>query len=250
MKKNIAVLATLLLCLIAVSGCAGKTDVLKVGTEATFPPFESLDENGNYIGFDMDVIAYVAEDNGWEYEIVNIAFDTLIDQLENDNLDIVIAAMTIDADRSQRADFSIPYYDASQIIVVREDNERDFSMEEIASLDLKIAVQMGTTGADEALALLGDDKIHNLYEYKRANEVFLELASGRVDLAIIDQPVAQKYIQEMGGIKFHGDPFTEEKFGIAVQKGDKEMLDKINASLEKLVSSGEYQILYDKWFDE
>jgi polar amino acid transport system substrate-binding protein len=238
-----------MLCLIAISACAGKQKVLKVGTEATFPPFESQDEDGNYIGFDMDVIAYIAEDNGWEYEIVNIAFDTLIDKLEKGDLDIVIAAMTIDDERAQRVDFSNPYYDASQIIVVREDETREFSLDDIAAMDLKIAVQMGTTGAEEAQGILGD-KIHNLYEYKRANEVFTELLSGRVDLAIIDQPVAQKYISEMGGMKIHGAPFTEEKFGIAMQKGNKDMVDKINASLEKLVSSGEYQALYAKWFDE
>lgn len=249
MKKRMALLAVLL-CLVTVSACAGEKEVLRVGTEATFPPFESQDENGNYIGFDMDVIAYIAEDNGWEYEIVNIAFDTLIDKLESGDLDIVIAAMTIDADRSQRADFSNPYYDASQIIVVREDENRDFDMDDIAAMDLKIAVQMGTTGADEALGILGEENIHNLYEFKRANEVFTELLSGRVDLAIIDQPVAQKYINEMGGMKIHGTPFTEEKFGIAVPKGKKEMLDKINASLEKMVSSGEYQALIEKWFDE
>ncbi len=250
MKKSIAVFAVLFLCLITISGCAEEKEVLTVGTEATFAPFESQDENGTYIGFDMDVIAYIAEDNGWDYEIVNIAFDTLIDKLEGGDLDIVIAAMTIDDERSQRADFSNPYYDASQIIVVREEETREYSMDDIASLDLKVAVQMGTTGAEEAQKILGSDKIHNLYEYKRANEVFLELASGRVDLAIIDQPVAQKYIGEMGGMKIHGSPFTEEKFGIAVQKGEKEKLDKINASLEKMVSSGEYQTLYDKWFDE
>ncbi|MDD2283021.1 MAG: basic amino acid ABC transporter substrate-binding protein [Eubacteriales bacterium] len=249
MKKSLAALIVLLLCVAALNGCTGKNDVLRVGTEATFPPFESQDENGEFIGFDMDIIAYIAADNGWEYEIVNIAFDTLVDSLEGGGLDIVIAAMTIDDDRSQRIDFSNPYYDASQIIVVREDDTREFSMDDIAALGLKIAVQMGTTGASEAQKLLGTEEIHNLYEYKRANEVFLELTSGRVDLVIIDQPVAKKYIQQMGGMKIYGEPFTEEKFGIAVQKGKTEMLKKINASLKKLVSSGEYQVLYDKWFE-
>lgn len=250
MKKRVVLLAVLMLCLLTISACAGEKEVLKVGTEATFPPFESQDEDGNYIGFDMDVIAFIAEDNGWEYEIVNIAFDTLIDKLEKGDLDIVIAAMTIDDERVQRVDFSNPYYDASQIIIVREEEAREFGLDDIAAMDLKIAVQMGTTGAEEAQGILGDDKIHNLYEFKRANEVFTELLSGRLDLAIIDQPVAQKYIAEMGGMKIHGAPFTEEKFGIAVQKGNKDMVDKINASLEKLVSSGEYQALYEKWFDE
>ena len=98
----------------------------------------------------------------------------------------------MDDERAQRVDFSNPYYDASQIIVVREDETREFSLDDIAAMDLKIAVQMGTTSAEEAQGILGD-KIHNLYEYKRANEVFTELLSGRVDLAIIDQPVAQKH---------------------------------------------------------
>lgn len=82
MKKSLAALIVLLLCVAALNGCTGKNDVLRVGTEATFPPFESQDENGEFIGFDMDIIAYIAADNGWEYEIVNIAFDTLVDSLE------------------------------------------------------------------------------------------------------------------------------------------------------------------------
>lgn len=249
MKKCFSALILLLACAAALTGCTGKSDVLKVGTEATFPPFESQAENGEYIGFDMDIMAYIAADNGWEYEIVNIAFDTLVDSLECGELDIVIAAMTIDEKRSQRIDFSNSYYDASQIMVIREDETRDFDMNDIAALDLKIAVQMGTTGASEAQKLLGSEKIHNLYEYKRAKEVFAELTSGRVDLVIIDQPVAKKYIQEIGSMKTYGEPFTDERFGIAVQKGETEMLNKINASLEKLVASGEYQTLYDKWFE-
>lgn len=248
-KKCFSALILLLACAAALTGCTGKSDVLKVGTEATFPPFESQAENGEYIGFDMDIMAYIAADNGWEYEIVNIAFDTLVDSLECGELDIVIAAMTIDEKRSQRIDFSNSYYDASQIMVIREDETRDFDMNDIAALDLKIAVQMGTTGASEAQKLLGSEKIHNLYEYKRAKEVFAELTSGRVDLVIIDQPVAKKYIQEIGSMKTYGEPFTDERFGIAVQKGETEMLNKINASLEKLVASGEYQTLYDKWFE-
>lgn len=254
LAKGLALFSVILLVLAALPACTndggGHGDVLRVGTEATFPPFESRDDDDNFIGFDIDIINYIAEDNGWEIEIVDIDFTLLVDSLASGHLDIVIAAMTIDEDRSKKVLFSDPYYDASQIIVVRDDETREFDLEDIADMNLVVGVQMGTTGAMEADNILGEEKINNLKEYRRANEAFLELKNGRVDLVIIDEPVAKKYIQQMGGMKLHGDRFTDEKFGIAVQLGNTELMDKINASLAKLVSSGEYDVLYDKWFEE
>jgi len=249
MAKGLALVGVMLLVLSALAGCGGGKDVLRVGTEATFPPFETTDEDDNIVGFDIDLIKAIAEDNGWEIEVVHLPFDSLIESLATDKLDIVIAAMTIDPERAEKVLFSNPYFDAYQCIVVRDDDTRNITVDNIADQDLVIAVQMGTTGSYEAEAIYGDMDHRNIKQYKRVNEAFMELKNGRVDLVIIDKPVAENYISHLGGMKILGDPFTNEQYGIAVQKSEKAMMDKINASLKKLMDNGEYDKIFEEWFE-
>ena len=249
MKKGFVVLVVLLLCVASLSGCLGKKDVLRVGTEATFPPFETTDDDENIIGFDIDIIKEIAADNGWEIEVVHLPFDSLIESLQTNKLDIAIAAMTIDEVRSKQVLFSNPYYDASQVMVIRENEDRNFGTEDIVDLNLLVAVQMGTTGADEGEAIFGAEDHPNLKQYKRVNEAFMDLKNGRVDLVIIDEPVAKSYMAHFGGMKFLGEPFTNEQYGIAVKKTNTNLMAKINASLQKMFDSGKYDDLITKWFD-
>ncbi|MTI96721.1 MAG: basic amino acid ABC transporter substrate-binding protein [Firmicutes bacterium] len=250
LAKSLVMLCAVLVAALALAGCGGDSDVLRVGTEATFPPFEYTDEDDNIIGFDIDIINWIAEDNDWEIEVTHLPFDTLVESLAADQLDIVIAAMTIRPDRAEQVLFSDPYYDASQVMVVRDDETRRFGVDDIVDQDLIVAVQMGTTGAFEAEDILGAEDHPNLKQYRRANEAFMELKNGRVDLVIIDEPVALNYIAQLGGMKVHGEPFTDEQFGIAVQLENTEMMDKINASLAKMVNSGEYDRLFKLWFED
>lgn len=253
MKKSLVFLAVMLVLSAALSGCTGnKTEekVLKVGTEATFPPFESTDENDEIVGFDIDLIKAIAADNGWKLEIVHLPFDSLVESLETDKLDIVIAAMTIDEDRAEKVLFSTPYFDASQVIVIREDDTRNFGIEDIVDLNLKVAVQMGTTGSYEGEDIFGSADHPSLRQYKRVNEAFMDLQIGRVDLVIIDEPVAKNYMAHLGGMKILGEPFTNEQYGIAVKKSQTEMMDKINASLKKFKDGGKYDEIFAKWFGE
>ncbi len=255
MKKGFVILAVLLLCVAALSGCitkepGGEKTVFKVGTEATFPPFETTDDNENIVGFDIDLIKAIAADNDWELEVVHLPFDSLIESLQTDKLDIVIAAMTIDDERSGKVLFSEPYFDASQVMVIREDEERNFGLEDIVDQDLLVAVQMGTTGSYEGEAIFGAEDHPNLKQYRRVNEAFMDLKNGRVDLVIIDEPVAKNYIAHLGGMKILGEPFTNEQYGIAVKKTNTDMMAKINASLDKIVDSGKYDEIFKKWFDE
>lgn len=251
LAKGVALLGIVLVALAALSGCTGgKGDVLRVGTEATFPPFETTDDDDNIIGFDIDLIKAIADDNGWEIEVVHLPFDSLIESLATDKLDIVIAAMTIDEERAEKVLFSDPYFEAYQCIVVREDDTRNITVDNIVEQKLVTAVQMGTTGSFEAEAIYGSMDDPNIKQYKRVNEAFMDLKLGRVDLVIIDKPVAENYIQKLGGMKILGDPFTNEQYGIAVQKSETEMMEKINASLKKLIDNGEYDKIFAKWFGE
>lgn len=248
--KRLKVLAFVCIIVMSVAflaGCQTKK-TLVVGTEATFAPFEFTDDKNNIIGFDIDVINYVAKELGEKIEIKNTPFETLVESLGAKQVDIVIAGMTITEERAEKVLFSKPYYNAYQVIVVREGDTSINTVEDLA--DKVIAVQVGTTGAMEASAIKGADEHPQLKQFKKVNEAFMELQNGRADAVIIDAPVAKNYMAKLGGMKYAGAPFTEdEEFGIAVHKDNTVLMDKINKALDKLVQSGEYDVLVKKWFE-
>lgn len=248
--KNLKVLAFACIIIMSVallSGCQTKKALI-VGTEATFAPFEFIDEKNIIVGFDIDVINYIANELGETIEIKNQPFETLVESLAAKQVDIVIAGMTITGERAEKVLFSKPYYNAYQVIVVREGETTINSVEDLS--DKVVAVQVGTTGAMEAADIKGGDEHPQLKQFKRVNEAFMELQNGRADAVIIDAPVAENYMAKLGGMKYAGEPFTEdEEFGIAVRKDNVALMDKINKALDKLVQSGEYDNLVKKWFD-
>lgn len=243
MRKLYFLVILLLVFTVVLTGCGKKEDTpLRLGTEATFKPFEFTNENNEVIGFDIDIAQEIANKLGRELEISNMDFDGLIGALQGNQIDVAVAGMTINDEREQSVDFSTPYYDASQVIVVREEENTITSKENLPGK--VIAVQMGTTGAGEAETVEGAQ----LKQFGKVNEAFLELKNGRADAVIIDAPVAKEYLKVMEGLKIASEPFTNEQYGIAVKEGNSELLTKINEALQELRDSGKYQELYDKWF--
>ena len=218
--------------------------VLVMGTNADFPPFEFRNEQNEVDGFDVDIANAIAEALGRDLVIEDMSFDGLIPALQAKRIDMVVAGMTITEERSERVNFSDPYYNAGQTIVVREDNEDIQSVEDLQ--DKKVAVQLGTTGDFEAHDRLPDE---NITQFNQVNEAFLELGNNRVDAIIIDIPVAERYIQLRDGFKTVGGAFTEEFFGIAVHKENPELLEEVNQVLAELKDSGVYDELISKWFE-
>ncbi len=218
--------------------------VLVMGTNADFPPFEFRNEQNEVDGFDVDIANAVAEAMGRELVIEDMSFDGLIPALQANRVDMVVAGMTITEERSERVNFSDPYYNAGQTIVVREDNDEIQSVDDLQ--DKKVAVQLGTTGDFEAHELLPDE---NITQFNQVNEAFLELGNNRVDAIIIDIPVAERYTQLRDGFKTVGGAFTEEYFGIAVHKENAELLEEVNRVLAELKESGAYDELISKWFE-
>lgn len=220
------------------------------GPKPHFRPLKPQMKTTTIVGFDIDLIKKIAEYNEWELEIVHMDFHVLIEELSTDKIDIVIAAMTIDEERAEKVLFSEPYFDAYQCLVVREDEDRDITVDNIAEQGLIIAVQMGTTGSFAAEDIYGNADHPNIKQLKRANEAFMELKSNRADVVIIDKPVAENYIRHLGGMKILGQPFTNEQYGIAVKKGNTELMDKINSALAKMKDNGDYDAIFKKWFGE
>lgn len=218
--------------------------VWEVGTEPTFPPFEMKDDaSGDLIGFDIELMNALGEAAGREIEFVSLPFDGLIPALQSNTIDAAISGMTITAERAQTIDFSRPYFEAGLAIAVREGNDEIESFENLEGK--RIAVQIGTTGAEQANAIAGA----NVSTFDNAPLALQELVNGRVDAVVNDLPATLYAINEanLQGVKIVGELITEEYYGIAIPKNS-EVLGEINTALDQLIQDGTYAQIYRKWF--
>ena len=216
----------------------------QVGTEPTFPPFEMKNEaTGALEGFDIDLMQALGEAAGQQVKFISLPFDGLIPALQAKTLDMVISGMTITPERSQTVDFSSPYFKAGLAIAVREGNNQIQSLEDLKGK--RIAVQIGTTGAEQANQVEGAV----VSTFDGAPLALQELLNGRVDAVVNDLPVTLFAIHEanLKGIKVVGELVTEEYYGIALPKGSQD-LTALNTALQELIQNGTYGQIYRKWF--
>ena len=232
-------------------GCGKKAEntsnakVLKLGAEMTFPPFEFQEEGSKeYVGFDMDLARALAKQMGYELQIQNIGFDGLIPALEAGNIDIIVSGMSITEERSKKISFSKPYYKSGLSIVVKADNATIKSFKDLEGKN--IAVQIGTTGAEEARKI----KNAKVREYNSNSEAYMELKAGGVDAVVNDLPVNEYYLAKSGdkNAKILGDIMNAEEYGMAMTKKNTELTEKVNKALDELKNNGEYDKIYQKWF--
>jgi len=221
----------------------GETMVVKVATDATWPPFEIVDEaSKEIIGFDIDLFNAIAEAEGLQLEFINIGFDPLLAGISNCQYDAAISAITITEERKASMLFSDPYINAGQIVVVAEDNTEINSKENLAGK--VVGAQIATTGAIEVEAIEGAE----LKTYDTVDLAFLDLMNGQVQAVVADYPTAVSFVMKYDDqLKTVGEVFTDENYGIAVCKDNTELLDKINSGLAKIKEEGLIQELEAKW---
>ena len=251
MKKVMRVLTVSMLVVamvVSLTACGGSKNSGKLvfGTNAEFPPFEYVTSNGTigeFDGIDIAIAKSIAEENGMEAEINNMEFDSLLIALANGQVDAVIAGMTITDERKESVDFSTPYYTATQVMIVPENSD----IQKASDMEgKKIVVIQGYTG-ETCVQDLG-------YEYeafKKGSEAILELTNGKCDVVVIDSATAEKYIKDNPGLKIVEDneQFESEEYGIAVKKGNTELLDKVNAAVQKLLDNGTISELSAQYLD-
>lgn len=227
------------------SNSQSQAKVLRVGTEPSFAPFEFQDEKSkDFVGFDMDLIQAIGKQMGYEVKIQSMGFDALIPALEAGNIDVAVSGMSINEERAKKVNFSKPYYKSGLSVVVKADNN---TIKGFKDLDgKKLAVQIGTTGAEEA------KKVPNatVREFNTMSDVFMELKAGGVDAVVNDAPVNDYYIAKSGSkdAKAVGELLSAEDYGMATAKKNTELAGKIDKALEELKKNGEYEKLYTKWF--
>ena len=225
-------------------------EVLKVVTEATFAPFETTDEeSGEIIGFDPEMMAAIAEDQGLKLEWVNMGFDSLIPALQSDQGDIICAGMNkLAGDRADKVDFGDTYFESELMLLVTKDSK--LTGIDSVTPDMKLASQIGTTGGDMVQEMKDAGKIADAVVLNQWTDCYLQMQNGEVQGVIVDKPVGEAYLNSNSDkAQFVGDAFGDhEEFAFAVQKGNKELLDKLNTGLANIKKSGKYQELVDKWF--
>lgn len=218
----------------------------RVGTDATYAPFESVDSSGQCVGFDIDVVSAIAEAAGFKVEFINTAWDGIVPSLQANKNDIAVSSITIRDDRKKEVDFSEPYFKSTNYIVVYEDSD----VKSMADLKGKtIAVQQMTTGDIAITEMLGKD-YKGIKRFKGIPEAFLELQNKAADAVVADSGVVVEFIKNNPNMKLKvvkDDKFPKEEYGIAVKKGNAEVLGKINDGLKKIQENGKYDEIYAKW---
>ena len=221
--------------------------VYVVGTDAAYAPFESQNEKGEIVGFDIDLMKAVAAKAGIEIKVVNTPWEGIFNTLAQGDRDMLISAITITDERKQTVDFSAPYFDAHQLIVVKE-TSKVAKFEDLKKL--KVGVQTGTTGDEVTSKLLGKTNT-NVRRFESTPLALKELEAGGVDAVVADNGVVVNYVTNNQGSKFRmvsDAAFAPEQYGIAVRKGNAELLEKINKALADLKADGGYDKLYTSYF--
>lgn len=217
-----------------------------IASDAAFPPMEYVDESKEIVGFDMDLIAAIAKDQGFEYEIKNTAWDGIFAGLEGGEYNGILSAVTITDERKEVYDFSEPYINAGQAVVVRAEETAITGDQDLTGKT--VGAQIGTTGAFAVQEIDGA----TLKEYDTIDLALLDLLNKNLDAVVVDTPVAADYAlaseQFSGKLKIVGEPFTDEYYGLTVQRGDPSGLAALfNAGLANVKASGEYDKIYEKW---
>ncbi len=214
-----------------------------IGTDATYPPMESLDENGHFVGIDIDIAKEIASDLGVQPDFRNISWEEIFNTLRAGEVDLIISSITITGERAQTMDFSDPYFNAGQVVVTTADKTEIIKgLENLAGK--KVAVQTETTSEVEAKKYTDPSLVLTFDNYDLAKQALL---AGNVDAIIIDYPAGIGMVAREDNLKIIGEPFTQEFYGVAVKKGEQRLLEEINKTIRRLKRTGELKRIEEKW---
>lgn len=250
MFKRITLVLLVLLAVAALAIAGGKKETagknhIVIATDATWPPMEMVDENKQIVGFDIDLMNAAAKAGGFTIEFKNTAWDGIFAGLESNQYDAVMSSVTITDERKATMDFSVPYINAGQILVVQTSSTGVQTLTQLAGKT--VGAQIGTTGAFEVEKFPGV----TLRTYDEIGLAFEDLNNGRISAVVADTPVAADFAlmnpNYAGKLKIVGQPFTDEYYGVAVKKGNTAVLDLVNKGLNAVLNTDTYKQIEDKW---
>lgn len=212
---------------------------LTIGMSADFPPYEFHIKNeqgeDEIVGFDVEIAKEIAKDMGAKLEIKDLKFDSLLNELASGRVDLVISGLSPTPERAKQIDMSKIYYKAEQAVVTREaDKDKFATMESLEGA--KIGVQQGSI-QEEMAKKIPNAKLTSL---AKISDIVMQLNTKRVDAAILEGPVAKSFVKNVKGIVItDATPENEDEgYVIGVKKGNKELLDQVNSTLDRLIADG------------
>lgn len=230
---------------LALGSVQAQNKELVVGSSATYRPFAYESPSKEIVGYDVDIIKAIAQKAGLQIKVVNTPWTGIFAALNNGDVDLVISGVTINDKRKQSYDFTMPYFEARQLIAVQKDSTAK-TLKDLAGK--KIGVVTGSTGDDTASREFGKTN-PDIRRFESTPVVISELVNSGVDAAIGDNGVIAFRAQEHKQLKTINDPaFPKEYFGVVVKQGNKALLDKLNSGLTAIKADGSYAQIYKKWF--
>lgn len=273
MKKLIAAVLAAVMCLCLFAACGGNTDApnnntapntdagatggaeqtlntleagkLIMSTNAEFPPYEMTDDDGNYIGIDIEIAKAIAQKLGLELEILDVDFDAALLAVQEGKSDIVMAGVTVNEDRKLVMDFTESYATGVQVVIVKEDS--DVTMDNLG--EKMIGAQRGTTGyiyASDSPENGGYGEDH-VTAYDNGATAVQALLAGKVDCVIIDSAPAAEYVKANAGLTILEGEWVTENYAIGCDKGNTALVEAINEALTELIADGTVQGIVDKY---
>ncbi|EDL64959.1 transporter substrate-binding domain-containing protein [Bacillus sp. SG-1] len=222
----------------------GKEKII-MGTSADFPPFETRDNNGEIIGFDIDLAKHITEELGYELEIKDMNFDGLIGALQADTVDFVASGMSATDERKENVDFSVEYHRSGEMFITLPESEIE-SMDDLEGT--KIGVQLGTI-QDTAAQKLAESIDIEVKALDKLPALIQELKAGRIDAIYLDKTVAEGYIKEVNLKGFDDESSVSPGMAMAFPKGS-DKVEEFSKVIEEMKENGELKKLEEKWLKE
>lgn len=260
-KKALCLVLVLAMTVAMLAACGSKDDAntdgdsakktFIMGVDPEYPPFSYLGDDGKFTGFDVEICQAVCDELGWDLKVFGVNWDQKLVQLDSNECDCIWSGMTIlDSMKDAGYVISKPYYDNTQVIMVKEGSDIKSSADLAGK---SVAVQLGTSG--ESLLSEGGDleslakTFGSLMTCDSFLKCFTELGGGAVDAVIVDKPVATSYVQQNAGFTILDEELGAEQYGIAFRSGDQELCDTVQAAVQKLVDNGTYAKIAEKYPD-
>lgn len=251
MKKIICLILAVCVTACLFAGCAGQPagtssdtdakETLTMGTNAAFPPYEFVDDNGQIAGIDAEIAKAVADKLGMNLEIKDMEFDSLIPAVQGGSVDIVFAGMTVTDERKESVNFSDSYATGVQVIIVKEGSD-------IATADdlegKTIGVQSGTTGDIYCTDDYGQE---NVKQFSSGALAVAALVNGQIDCVVIDNEPAKNFVAANAGLKILGTEYIKEDYAAAISKTNTDLLDKVNKAISELKADGTIDKIIGKY---
>ena len=220
---------------------------LTMSTNASFPPYEMVADDGSFEGIDIEVAGAIAEKLGLELQVDDMGFDAALQAAQTGKSDMVMAGVTVTEERQAVMDFSNSYANGVQVVIVKEGSPIQ-TVDDLANANM-IGCQMGTTGYTFCSDTpenggFGEDHVT---PYDDGAAAVQALMNGQIDAVVIDNKPAQEYVAANPGLKILDGDFTNEDYAIGVAKGNTALLDAINGALEELTNNGTIQSIVDKY---